>query len=736
MEKVRLMNLPEYVKRFINETGRSLFLTGKAGTGKTTLLKEILHSTHKQTVVVAPTGIAALNAGGVTLHSLFQLPFAAFIPDETAPPVFGERLRVESRSSLRRHFRMNAQRLAVIRNMELLIIDEVSMLRADLLDAVDELLRSVRRSEEVFGGVQVLFIGDLLQLPPIVKPDEWEVLRTYYSSPFFFESQAVRKSPLVYVELDKVYRQENEEFVTILNHLRQNTLSEEDIAVLNRHYFPDFVDREGYITLTTHNVEADGMNAKALEQLEAEELRIPPEVVGDFPERIFPMEGDLVLKEGAQVMFLKNDPERRYFNGKLGFVKCLSEGQVFVEFKEEKRTIQVERYEWSNVRYSLNPESREIEEEVLGTYLQYPLKLAWAITVHKSQGLTFEKAILDVSRSFAPGQAYVALSRLRSLEGLVLLKPFPAQVTPPDRHVLAFSGQKTEDLQGNLQEGSKTYLGQRLGACFDLEMVCSAWDHHVRSYSLELPMSPKRKHESWAKALGQKVLIFRQSSYKFARMIPAISEENLEERCSAAFTYYFKDLEEIHTEVLVKLKEISRLKRMKSFYEEIEMLEQLHTEAGIRLLQYRVWLEALNKDKSISKESLNTDEVKSYRPDLLKRIRDRVILVEEDEPKFNSPVKKKKKNTIDDTAQIFSDTGSVAETARLRKLSEGTIYSHLLQLVILGRISAEEVLGRDLNREIQEVLLYHPEKSNTEIREIVHGKYSFDQLRVARAGLD
>ncbi|MBP7182924.1 MAG: AAA family ATPase, partial [Flavobacterium sp.] len=395
-----------YTLRFINQTHRSVFLTGKAGTGKTTLLREIIQTTHKNTVVVAPTGIAALNAGGVTIHSMFQLPFGGFIPDNSSPQ-FSENTKFETKATLRRHFKMSGLKKSVIRNMELLIIDEVSMLRADLLDAMDYMMQTIRKKNIAFGGVQVLYIGDLLQLPPVIRDEEWRTLKTYYKGKFFFHSHVVQQNPPLYIELSKIFRQTDDTFISVLNNLRNNEISQQDIQTLNQYVKPDFdlKTNKGFITLTTHNNKADTMNAQALEDLDGKLATYKPEITGDFPEKIFPVEEQLQLKVGAQIMFVKNDLsfDKHYFNGKMGVIKSLSSQEILVHFPEENKTIEVEKYEWQNIRYKVDETTKEIEEEVLGSFVHYPIKLAWAITVHKSQGLTFDKAALDVSQVFLPG---------------------------------------------------------------------------------------------------------------------------------------------------------------------------------------------------------------------------------------------------------------------------------------------------------------------------------------------
>ena len=306
----------KYTLQFINQTQRNIFLTGKAGTGKTTLLREIIKTTHKNVVVVAPTGIAALNAGGVTIHSMFQLPFAGFIPNNSAPP-FSDFVKFESKQTLARHFKMSGLKKAVLRNMELLVIDEVSMLRADVLDAIDFMMQSVRKKKTAFGGVQVLFIGDLMQLPPVIREEEWKILRQYYAGKFFFHSHVIQLNPPLYIELSKIFRQTDDVFISVLNNLRNNQISQEDIKTLNQYVQPNFdlKKNKGYITLTTHNAKADTINAKALDELSGKIVNYKPEIIGDFPDKIFPVEENLKLKVGAQVMFVKNDlsQEKRFF---------------------------------------------------------------------------------------------------------------------------------------------------------------------------------------------------------------------------------------------------------------------------------------------------------------------------------------------------------------------------------------------------------------------------------------
>ena len=400
-------------EEFALHTGRSIYLTGKAGTGKTTFLRRLRSITRKQTAVVAPTGVAAINAGGVTMHSFFQLPFGPFVPTPAG------------RNQLIGQLHMQANRRRVLRELELLVIDEVSMVRADTLDMVDTILRHVRfRPAEPFGGVQVVFIGDLFQLSPVVTDQEWRILAPYYPTPYFFHSLAVRQQPPVHIELDHIFRQSNADFIRVLNEVRGNSLSPHGLALLQSRYDPAFTPPEGdtYITLTTHNYKADRINAAELDKLPGPPTRFHAQVKGEYPEKSYPAEATLELKEGAKVMFLKNDTEtpRRYFNGKIGVVEEMDDDGITIRCPGDDAPILVQRDTWRNIRYTTDPATQQIEEKELGTFTQYPLRLAWAITIHKSQGLTFDKAVIDADDAFAPGQVYVALSRCRSLEGLVL----------------------------------------------------------------------------------------------------------------------------------------------------------------------------------------------------------------------------------------------------------------------------------------------------------------------------
>ena len=414
------------VARFIVEkTDMSLFLTGKAGTGKTTFLREVVRYTKKKCIVLAPTGIAAVNAGAMTIHSFFQFGLGPFVQGVIEP---------------KSDFRINKSKLELIRHLQLLIIDEVSMVRADLMDHIDVELRRIRRNSKPFGGVQLLMIGDLQQLPPIAHGGEDELLRQYYKTLYFFSSSALKSMKYSCIELKNVYRQTDGHFIDILNHARDCTLTSLDISDLNARYVPGFSPKpeDGYIRLMTHNRQVDYVNETELEKLDSKPYTFVAAVTGTFPEESYPTTDSLTLKKGAQVMFIKNDPERRFINGTLGEVKSIDKNSIAVRLAESGTIINVEPVEWQNIRYQFDEESKEISSKQIGRFKQYPLKAAWAITVHKSQGLTFDKAIIDVHAAFSPGQAYVALSRCRTLDGLVLSSPVSASVFMRDNAVDAY----------------------------------------------------------------------------------------------------------------------------------------------------------------------------------------------------------------------------------------------------------------------------------------------------------
>jgi uncharacterized protein YpbB len=746
-----------YTLRFINQTQRSVFLTGKAGTGKTTLLREIIETTHKNTVVVAPTGIAALNAGGVTIHSMFQLPFGGFIPDNSAPD-FSESTKFETKATLRRHFKMSGLKQSVIRNMELLIIDEVSMLRADLLDAMDFMMQTVRKKNSPFGGVQVLFIGDLLQLPPVIRDDEWRTLKNHYKGKFFFHSHVVQQNPPLYIELDKIFRQTDDAFISVLNNLRNNQISKEDIAALNQYVQPNFdlKANKGYITLTTHNAKADAMNTDALEALEGKEWSYLPEITGDFPDKIYPVDEVLRLKEGAQIMFVKNDLsfDKKYFNGKMGVVKSLSAKEILVHFPEENKTIEVEKYEWQNIRYKVNGTTKEIEEETLGTFVHYPIKLAWAITVHKSQGLTFDKAALDVSQVFLPGQAYVALSRLRSLKGLILLSPLQMNGISNDQDVMDYSLNKASEthLENALHFETKNFIHQYLVQTFEWGELVQEWRNHEYSYNDKSEMSSKAKYSFWAKEQSERIKTVVDPAQKFIQQLNVLfSQEmvdlnHISERMQAAFAYFMVQMDELVFEILWKLEEVKRLKKAKAYFDELVLLEELQTKAVIRLMKAKLLIETVVAGETISKEKLTSPEIKMYVSRKVaaiqatfKKVNANLIDDDLDEERYLPKKKIKsptKKTTVEETYDLWKQNNSIAEIAAIRLLTKQTIYSHFVRLIQTEVVAIEDIISADKLDELATAFKGYKEESLNALMEKHGDKFSWEEARMFKASLN
>ncbi len=745
-----------YTLRFINQTQRSVFLTGKAGTGKTTLLREIIETTHKNTVVVAPTGIAALNAGGVTIHSLFQLPFGGFLPDNSAPD-FSESTKFETKATLRRHFKMSGLKKSVIRNMELLIIDEVSMLRADLLDAMDFMMQTVRKKNSPFGGVQVLFIGDLLQLPPVIRDDEWRTLKNYYKGKFFFHSQVVQQNPPLYIELDKIFRQTDDAFISVLNNLRNNQISKEDIATLNQYVQPNFdlKANKGYITLTTHNAKADTMNTEALDVLEGKEWLYSPEITGDFPDKIYPVDEVLRLKEGAQIMFVKNDLsfDKKYFNGKMGVIKSLSTKEILVHFPEENKTIEVEKYEWQNIRYKVNDTTKEIEEEVLGTFVHYPIKLAWAITVHKSQGLTFDKAALDVSQVFLPGQAYVALSRLRSLKGLILLSPLQMNGISNDQDVMDYSLNKASEthLENALHFETKNFIHQYLVQTFEWADLAQEWRNHQYSYNDKSEVSSKAKYSYWAKEQTERIDKVVEPAKKFIQQLNVLFRQetvdlnHISERIKAAYTYFMDPMDELVFEILWKLEEVKRLKKAKAYFDELVLLEELQTKAVLRLMKAKLLIETVVSGETISKEKLTSPEIKMYVSRKVaaiqatfKKVNTNLIEDDLDEERYLPKKKTKsptKKTTVEETFDLWKQNNSIAEIASIRMLTKQTIYGHFVRLIQTEMVAIEDLIPSDKLDQLAAAFEGYKEESLNALMEKYGDTFSWEEARMFKASL-
>lgn len=468
----------ELAYKLAEDTGVNIFLTGKAGTGKTTFLRRLRDKTSKRMVVLAPTGVAAINAGGATIHSFFQLPFTPYIPGTT-----------QHREGLKFSFARNKRRL--IRTLDLLVVDEISMVRPDVLDAADAVLRRYRDKDKPFGGIQLLLIGDLRQLAPVITAQEWSLLSPHYNSPYFFESRALKQTGFITVELEKVFRQQDNQFIEILNQIRDNRLEPATLAKLNQRATIKPDDSTGIIRLTTHNAVADRVNEANLQKLDTKPFVYEAEVDGEFQKYLYPADEKLTLKVGAQVMFIKNDssPAKEYYNGLIGTVTHLQNDAVIVATHEAiPREITACRQIWENVRYSIDDKSAEVQTSVIGTFSQIPLRTAWAITIHKSQGLTFDRAIIDTAASFAPGQTYVALSRCRSLDGLFLESPISPSAIITDNNIsdfINFQKQRIPDA-GILRKFQLVYLIALAKKLFDFHLLIMTLNGYNRTVTMEL----------------------------------------------------------------------------------------------------------------------------------------------------------------------------------------------------------------------------------------------------------
>lgn len=537
----------ELAWQFIERTGTHLFLTGKAGTGKTTFLRKLKNESPKRMVVLAPTGIAAINAGGVTIHSFFQLPFAPYVPESS--------FSTNSKASYR--YRFGTEKINIIRSMDLLVIDEISMVRADLLDQVDDVLRRYRDRHKPFGGVQLLMIGDLQQLAPVVKDEEWQMLKGYYDTPYFFSSRALRQTEYFTVELKTVYRQSDQAFLELLNRIRENRCDSQVLETLNQRYIPGFKPgkEEGYIRLVTHNYQAQRINDYELELLPGRSYAFRATIDGKFPEYSYPTDEVLELKKGAQVMFVKNDSsgEHRYYNGMIGEVTAVSPGHIEVCAKGDNLPFLLQEEEWTNAKYVLDAESKEIKEDIEGTFRQFPLKLAWAITIHKSQGLTFERAIIDASASFAHGQTYVALSRCKTLEGLVLSAPLSAKAVISDSAVDNFTeeARKNEPDDNRFHSLQRMYFHELLSGLFDflpLEQGLKRYVRLVDEFLYKLYPKQLAAYKEEVERFHEKVTkVSQKFGLQYNRLIDAAqdytTDKTLQERIHRGAIYFKEQLQ-------------------------------------------------------------------------------------------------------------------------------------------------------------------------------------------------
>jgi hypothetical protein len=746
-------NPAELAARFINYTSRHIFLTGKAGTGKTTFLRNLIQVTHKKAVIVAPTGIAAINAAGVTIHSLFQLPFGTYLPKQPSTGDSHYNQQYNTPRTITRHLQMNATKRKIFLDLELLIIDEVSMLRADLLDAIEMVLRYVRKSNDSFGGVQVLFIGDLHQLPPVVKSNEWNLLGEFYKSAFFFDALALQQNPPVYIELEKIYRQADDVFIKLLNNLRNNAVTEQDLALLKTYYRENFVPdlNDKYITLTTHNQKADTLNKSSLEALKGASWFYKCEVEDDFSESSFPAEQALELKIGAQVMFIKNDPtfEKRYFNGKIATVTDLKIDAIEVQTDGVGEKIILEKYTWKNIRYTTDKVTNEIKEEVVGKFTQYPIKLAWAITVHKSQGLTFDKAIIDLGSAFAPGQIYVALSRLRSLDGLILTSLLAGSGIRQDPNVSLFTKQKQlpEVLGEQMKVESEHFLRNYLLKCFDLSALDNYVYEHVHSYTKDMSKSSKQKHAKWAQTLLKELTALKLNANKFMSQIQRLYQDKTEEglsvlldRTIAAENYFNPLLQKMSKNIFDRMELVKQDKQVVAFLTELLEMEALFYEKFKSIRKATALLKATIADQEFTKDDVNKLLNEADRAFQLQKVfsMPNALDFNAAKPKATKQKSEKKEkepkaDTKDLSLQLHKEGLSIQEIARERKLVVSTVEAHLAHFVAKQEIQASGLMDKRKLKNIISTIRSLKTMQLNSIREHLGRDYSFGEIKIGIA---
>lgn len=724
---------------FVIHTDKPIFLTGKAGTGKTTFLRYIQRNCTKKMAVAAPTGVAAINAGGTTLHSLFHLPFGTYIRDYELKWDENDN-HIYNRTRLLSKIRLTAERRTLLQELELLVIDEVSMLRADMLDAINDILKSVRRDMRAFGGLQVLFIGDLYQLPPVVKRQEWTFLKKHYSSPFFFDAMVMKEVQVIQIELKKIYRQSDPLFINLLNSIRNNGCSNEQMMLLNNHYEPDFSPRpkESYITLCSHNAQADNINQTRLKEIPGKPIAFEALVKGDYSASSYPTENILQLKEGAQVMFIKNDKglDKRYYNGKIGSVKKISADnkEIIVSFTDGSEDVKVLKEEWKNVKYNYDKTEDKINEETMGTFSQFPLRLAWAVTIHKSQGLTFDQAIIDAGSAFAPGQVYVALSRIRSLRGLVLRSKINPSNIFTNKEVVAYSKNilPEEEYDTALHASQQAYLMNLLLSTFDWEDLGEK-TRSIQEIVRAGNIADKVSANEFLKILSIANVIHKEIAEKFKMQFSNLIADpqnidyaKIEDRTKKAVDWFVNKLEvQIINPLENHIKLWSAKKRTKKYLENLKEL---------LVIAYRK-LSRLQKCHEISSALAEKNELSS----ILEKAKDfHTIKIEMDSTQVGSqkdslsePKKSPRGETKKMSLSFFNEGKSIQEIAELRGLTEGTITNHLVSFIGKG---VEADLLIDANK-LNEVLIYlksNPDKTTAEIKYDLGINFSYKDIKIAQ----
>lgn len=677
---------------FVEQTGKSIFLTGKAGTGKTTFLRTLKAKSHKRMIVVAPTGVAAINAGGVTIHSFFQLPLSPYVP----------------RTQLDNKFTYSKEKRKIMRTVDMLVIDEISMVRSDILDAIDTVMRRFREHDKPFGGAQLVMIGDLHQLTPVVRPHEEELLSQYYDTPYFFGSHALQSIDYVTIELRHVYRQQDEDFLKILNDIRDGHATDADLQRLNSRYLPSFHPKadDGYIRLTTHNRIADNFNEHELAALSSKPFVFNAKIEKDFPEYDYPTDRQLTLKMGAQVMFLKNDAKRRYYNGKIGHVTYVDDHQILVLCPDDEQAIEVEPETWENTKYKLNDQTKQIESEVVGTFTQYPLRLAWAITIHKSQGLTFAHAIIDAQFSFAAGQVYVALSRCKTLEGMVLASPIPPSAIKTDPRVTEYIVHQDDEAKASiarLPRLKEEYYMQLIAELFNFRPITAAeasLDRVMQEFFYgKSPLAAL--HHTALNEMRAKIEHVAEKWLGMTRTMTTEQTHSAEflERVRRGSAYFAAQLTDIFDDLMkrTRLLEINN-KMVKRRFD--------HAYGDM----HDIWLSKLYLLHDIASNGFTPqDYLKFKQESILKSLSPPLTEVkkrqQQKEPSQNKAKPKKPKiNTKKATFEMYRQGKTITEIAQERNLTASTIFGHLAYYALRGEIPLETVLPTQHRQAITNII--------------------------------
>lgn len=687
----------------LEHTNRCVFLTGRAGTGKTTFLQNFVQKTDKKFAIVAPTGIAAINAGGTTIHSMFGLPLTTFVP--TAE--FVDRNEAINIPNLLPHFKYRKDKLKLLRTLEILIIDEVSMLRCDVLDMMDLALRTARKSPLRFGGLQMLFIGDLYQLPPVVRPESERILQTYYNSPFFFEAKALEGLQLLTVSLATVYRQTDPVFLTMLNAIRDSDIENINFDLLHSRYQPDFDPQEFYVHLVSHNYMADTINKQKLKELKGKSHIYKAKVWGEFKPNLFPNEEELELKEGAQIMFIRNDKDesKRFYNGKLATITELRDEEVKVLPQDEIRELTIVRETWENKKYFIDQENN-VAEDVIGSYEQFPFKLAWAVTIHKSQGLTFDKVIIDAGKSFTSGQVYVALSRCRTLAGIILKTKIPAQAIINDNRIQHFQQQTdaSNQIASIVSAEQYKYVGNKLLQKLNIqELLTEAeeWEAAIHESTVvdkteTLPVAQQVIEALKAlETVYGKFAVFLNHRLQHYTQTPE-EWQPIEEKSKGAVGFFFKNINE---KIFIPLKECyAETKGAKGLKAYNEVLKGVIDMVGSYL--------SVLKDARLFETALMEGEV---------------LAVEK-------AVSKKPTHVI--SFQLFEEGKSPDEIAAFRSLAKSTVLGHLAKMASVGVLNLERLFSQEDIRLFETRFARHNFKTITEWKHALPDSWDYNEIRI------